>query len=115
MAWAIVASGALIHVPGRHTPAFSWNGHSDGKYHLAAENKYLDGVFVLEDTSHPVQLDSAGHTFAGFPKTAGGTYSCIFRGMRAFSPKNANWVRITGPTASGRKSSGNSCPKTAVS
>jgi hypothetical protein len=38
----------------------------------------IDGVFVPGGGDRPCQLDSAGHTFAGFPKTDGGLVGVIW-------------------------------------
>ena len=55
----------------------------DGKYHPAAwRHKLMDGTFVPDGRRGPVVLDSAGHTFAGFPPTSGESYGSIWRGRR---------------------------------
>ena len=56
----------------------------DGKYHPTTVSKLIDGVFTFDGTRHPVQLDSAGHTFDGFPATDGLDGGSIWRGRRRF-------------------------------
>lgn len=41
----------------------------DGRYHRVAAVSFVDGVFIPDGSSGPVQVDSAGHTCAEFPKT----------------------------------------------
>lgn len=41
----------------------------DRQYHRAADMPFVDGVFVPDGSTGPVQVDSAGHRFAEFPKT----------------------------------------------
>ncbi len=45
---------------------------SDGKYHRAPYMKLVDGVFIPQPSRGPVQLDSAGHAFDGFPPQSDG-------------------------------------------
>ncbi|MCD4728822.1 MAG: hypothetical protein K8R46_14280, partial [Pirellulales bacterium] len=45
----------------------------DGQYRPVLYQRLIDGVFVPDGGSGTVQLDSAGHTFDGFPRTVGGT------------------------------------------
>ena len=40
----------------------------DGKYHRVEGLPFVDGVFIPDGRAGPVQVDSAGHTFAEFPK-----------------------------------------------
>jgi hypothetical protein len=42
----------------------------DGKYHHTDETPLIDGVFIPDGSNGPVQVDSAGHCFADFPKTS---------------------------------------------
>jgi hypothetical protein len=42
----------------------------DYKYHRVEGLPFVDGVFIPDGSKGPVQVDSAGHTFDGFPKTA---------------------------------------------
>jgi len=43
----------------------------DRQYHWIGWHPLIDGVFVPDGGTGPVQLDSAGHVFDGFPKTNG--------------------------------------------
>ncbi|MEJ5260386.1 MAG: NPCBM/NEW2 domain-containing protein [Anaerohalosphaeraceae bacterium] len=42
-----------------------------GAYHPVSVLPFVDGVFVPNGGQQPVQVSSAGHTFGGFPRTAG--------------------------------------------
>jgi hypothetical protein len=51
----------------------------DNRYHpTAAWNPLIDGVFIPNGRSGPVQLDSAGHVFDGFGPTSGVTHSPVW-------------------------------------
>ena len=50
---------------------------SDHQYHRVPANQFIDGVFIVHGGKGPVQLDSAGHRFAGFPKNGGKTANMI--------------------------------------
>ena len=50
---------------------------SDQKYHRVESLTFVDGVFIPNGQSGPVQVDSAGHTFAEFPTTNSMT-ACYF-------------------------------------
>ncbi|MBU4272518.1 MAG: NPCBM/NEW2 domain-containing protein, partial [Planctomycetes bacterium] len=58
---------------GMEEPVF-WRLQSDGdgQYRPVAWHKLIDGVFVPGSKAGPVQLDSAGHVFDGFPGTDDG-------------------------------------------
>jgi hypothetical protein len=49
-----------------------------GKYHPVIGQSLIDGVFVPNGADGPVMLDSAGHTFNGFPRTSGMAFSSIW-------------------------------------
>ena len=54
---------------------------SDGYYHRVEGLPLIDGVFIPHgDEKRPVQLDSFGHTFAGFPETDGLSSGPIWAG-----------------------------------
>ena len=60
----------------------------DGVYRRVAWSKLIDGVFVPRASKGaPVVLDSAGHTFQGFPPTSGWSYGSIWARAAAV-PKN---------------------------
>jgi len=52
----------------------------DNKYHRVEELPFVDGVFVPDGSVGPVQVDSAGHVFADFPKTTNQTALLIRAG-----------------------------------
>jgi hypothetical protein len=59
----------------------------DGKYHRVAALPFIDGVFIPDGTRGPVQVDSAGHRFEGFPETANVCGGVIFvGGVLPFAP-----------------------------
>jgi hypothetical protein len=45
----------------------------DRKYHRVEGLPFVDGVFIPDGRAGPVQIDSAGHTFADWPDTANRT------------------------------------------
>ena len=53
-----------------------------GAYIPAEDRPLVDGVSVPDPSKGPVKLDSAGHTFAGFPLTDGRTFGPIWAGGR---------------------------------
>ena len=55
----------------------------DGRYHKVVERPFVDGVFIPRGGNEPVQLDSVGHTFTGFPKTDNCTTSPKWSAMSA--------------------------------
>jgi hypothetical protein len=50
----------------------------DATYRRVTWSRLIDGVFVPNGGSAPVVLDSAGHTFAGFPLTLGKVFGSIW-------------------------------------
>ena len=48
---------------------FDFTLTGDGRYHRVPALPFVDGVFIPDGRSGPVQLDSAGHAFDGFPAT----------------------------------------------
>jgi hypothetical protein len=50
----------------------------DGQYHRVARLPLIDGVFIPGGGEYPVQVDSAGHLFDGFMKTANATHQPIW-------------------------------------
>jgi hypothetical protein len=61
----------------------------DRRYHRVAGMPYVDGVFVPDGGSGPVQIASTGLSFDGFPKTSNETAHAIWAGgvVSAGSPK----------------------------
>jgi ferric-dicitrate binding protein FerR (iron transport regulator) len=58
---------------------------SDSIYHHATSLPVIDGCFIPNGAKGPVQVDSAGHTFA-LPATDGKTYDRIFSGNQIPRP-----------------------------
>jgi hypothetical protein len=52
----------------------------DGKYHRVASIPFVDGVFVPDGRRGPVQVDSAGHTFADFNASENRVYRYLWAG-----------------------------------
>ena len=50
---------------------------ADHQYHRVPGSRLIDGVFIVHGGRGPVQLDSAGHSFAGFPHNDGRTANMI--------------------------------------
>ncbi len=50
---------------------------ADHQYHLVPGCQFVDGVFVVHGGKGAVQLDSAGHSFANFPRNDGKTANMI--------------------------------------
>ncbi len=48
------------------------------QYQRVTWHRMIDGVFVPDGRRGPIQLDSAGHKFDGFPPTDGNTYGSIW-------------------------------------
>ncbi len=52
----------------------------DGKYHRVEALPLVDGVFIPDGGKGPVQVDSAGNMFAGFPDAYNATWKHIWAG-----------------------------------
>ena len=52
----------------------------DGTYHRVEGMPFVDGVFIPHGRTDPVQIDSAGHTFAGFGNANNKTANCVWAG-----------------------------------
>jgi hypothetical protein len=64
---------------GRENAMFLAEGHdSDREYRPVTLQELIDGVFIPDGGSTPMALDSAGHTFDGFPRTSGKSYGLIW-------------------------------------
>ena len=56
---------------GMEDPSFVAGMHPcDGMYHTTM-HRMVDGVFTINASGGPTQLDSTGHVFSGFPKNSG--------------------------------------------
>jgi hypothetical protein len=60
----------------------------DGKYHRHTTFQLIDGTFVFGGNRGPVQLDSAGDAFDGFPSTIGQTWGSIWARAATVRPRN---------------------------
>ena len=74
----------------------------DGQYHRTASYQLIDGVFQPDGRRGPMQVDSAGHRFAGFPKTDGASWGSIWsRGATIRSDylhvNDSYWIYAIGP------------------
>ena len=77
-----------------------WRG-GDGHYRRVSWHKLIDGVFVPNGGAGPVQVDSAGHKFGGFPPTEGRTWGSICSRAADVTPKDharepLNWLYSMG-------------------
>jgi len=86
---------------GMEDPLFIWYADGDRRYRPVRWHRLIDGVFVPDGSAGPVQLDSAGHVFDGFPVTDGCAHSSIWAraayaepGRRAESERH--WIYIMG-------------------
>ena len=65
---------------GTRPPSKDWSANGRNRYVRVTESPFVDGVFIPNGGDAPVQVDSAGHTFDGFPATNGETYGRIWAG-----------------------------------
>jgi hypothetical protein len=71
----------------------------EGQYASINWSRLIDGVFVPDGRRGPVQLDSAGHVFGGFPETADATYGSIWSRAANVDPKDRmtdHWIYAVG-------------------
>jgi hypothetical protein len=70
------------------------------QYRPISWHKLIDGVFIPDGGPTPMVLDSAGHTFSGFPRTSGKSNSSIWSLAVDVKPSNAkqtwSWVYCLG-------------------
>ncbi len=87
---------------GMEDPLFVADKRSgDSQYHATTSFKFIDGVFQPDGRHGPVQVDSAGHKFAGFPKTDGVSWGSIWsRGAKIRSDylhvNDSYWIYAIG-------------------
>ena len=83
--------------PTRKTPA---NPDSlptgDGQYHRVIGLPFVDGVFIPSSRYRPMQVDSAGHTFADWTNADGGTSSVIWAGGAGDGSKDFRQTTLGG-------------------
>jgi hypothetical protein len=77
--------------PGSFFPALA----GDGQYHRVPDIPLVDGVFIPNGGSGPVQVDSAGHAFDGFNKTDNLTYGHIWAGGPIAMPDSPKAICTT--------------------
>ncbi len=89
---------------GMEDPVFAARDRGgDRQYRPVGWHKLIDGVFMPDGKAGPVQLDSAGHTFAGFPGTDGRVFGSIWARAAEVKPNDRraeiinNWVYAMGP------------------
>ena len=80
-------TGRIVRLP-EPNENYRWFAHrlGTGKYMPAKDRPLIDGVSVPDSSKGPVQLDSAGHTFAGFPLADGRTFGPVWAGGRVPMP-----------------------------
>ena len=66
----------------------------DGRYRPVVWSRMIDGVFIPDGRAGAVQLDSAGHSFDGFPETAGRSWGTIWARAAKVKPDDSvtEWV-----------------------
>jgi hypothetical protein len=72
-------TGETSEAPFRASPTNN-DYAGDGKYHRVKGCPVVDGVFIPQGKDGPVQIDSAGGIFDGFPVTANATADCFWAG-----------------------------------
>jgi hypothetical protein len=65
---------------GRPTDANAGYMTGDETYHRVEGLPFVDGVFIPHGRTDPVQIDSAGHTFADFGNAKNMTANCVWAG-----------------------------------
>ncbi|MBN1393693.1 MAG: NPCBM/NEW2 domain-containing protein, partial [Pirellulales bacterium] len=66
----------------------------DGQYWPVLWHRMIDGVFMPNGRDGAVQLDSAGHSFDGFPETLGDSWGSIWARSKKVEPNQDDnaWV-----------------------
>lgn len=83
-------NGRIVDKPPKNVPFIG-----DGQYHRIKELPFVDGVFVPRSGSNRVQIDSAGHTFAGFLNSSDQTGYYIWGGSPILCPGDPRKVIVT--------------------
>jgi len=87
---------------GMEDPVFTAYARDGGRRYWPVKwHKLIDGVFAPDGGAGPVQLDSAGHAFDGFPRTDGTVYGSIWARAADVKPDersndNAWWIYAMG-------------------
>jgi hypothetical protein len=71
-------NGRVVYVPDNDFTVFNY--FPSAGYRQPDDRPFIDGVGILDSDQGPVQLTSARHTFASFPKTDGKAYGPIWAG-----------------------------------
>ena len=72
--------------PSQENPNIILNG--DRQYHRVKGLNFVDGVFIPDGSRGPLQTDSVGHSFAGFPHTTNTTSNYLWAGGVIPAPVN---------------------------
>lgn len=83
-------NGQVVNEPPQKLPLIG-----DGQYHRIKELPFVDGVFIPRSGSNRVQIDSAGHTFAGFLNSSDETGYYIWGGSPIECPGNPRKLIVT--------------------
>jgi hypothetical protein len=90
----------------RFAAEYRWGNHQYYPVHWNSIRpiSLIDGVFAPDGGPGPVVLDSAGHTFDGFPQTYGNVYGSIWARAAAVKAEghakdSAFWLDVLGPAA----------------
>lgn len=96
---------------GRPVETYDAPAQSDGKYHRAQGSGFIDGVFIPDGKQGPVQIDSIGRAYSGFPPTAANAWGAAIMARRPKEEKSlplitleiygnhsgyVNWLHIAG-------------------
>jgi hypothetical protein len=96
---------------GRLVENYDAPAQGDGQYHRAQGSGLVDGVFIPDGKQGPVQIDSIGRAFSGFPPTAANAWGAAIMARRPKEEKSlplitleiygnhsgyVNWLHIAG-------------------
>jgi hypothetical protein len=99
----VVAGGAnatkayhcgLNMLDGRAADDYGAPVQSDGQYHPAQGVEYVDGVFIPNGKPGPVQVDSIGRRFVGFPATSGECWGGVIMARRPIKEDTLPLIRM---------------------
>lgn len=79
---------------GRPVDDYSGPAQGDGLYHKAQGFEFVDGVFVPNGKRGPVQVDSIGRHFSGFPATAGDCWGGAIMARRPKEEDSLPFIRL---------------------
>jgi NPCBM/NEW2 domain len=84
----------LSTLDGRVVDDYGAPAQGDGQYHLARGTEFVDGVFIPNGEQGPVQVDSIGRRFAGFPATAGECWGGAIMARRPIKEDTLPLIRM---------------------